>query len=77
MGCTADLKIKYASENQLRIEEGSVDIAYLKSLGNFDVVYAWGVLHHTGAMAGTRKYGDLVNPGGKYLFQFIMIGLAK
>lgn len=34
-----------------RIEQGSVlDHAYLAALGTFDVVYAWGVLHHTGAM---------------------------
>jgi SAM-dependent methyltransferase len=33
------------------IEQGSIlDKAYLKKLGTFDVVYSWGVLHHTGAM---------------------------
>ena len=33
------------------IEQGSVlDSAYLKKLGRFDVVYSWGVLHHTGSM---------------------------
>lgn len=33
------------------IEEGSVlDSDYLDSLGLFDVVYSWGVLHHTGSM---------------------------
>jgi 2-polyprenyl-3-methyl-5-hydroxy-6-metoxy-1,4-benzoquinol methylase len=66
--CTADLKIKYANEDSnWRIEEGSVlDIAYLKSLGKFDVVYAWGVLHHTGAMwQALENVANLVNPGGK------------
>jgi 2-polyprenyl-6-hydroxyphenyl methylase/3-demethylubiquinone-9 3-methyltransferase len=34
-----------------QIERGSVlDERYLRSLGEFDVVYSWGVLHHTGAM---------------------------
>ena len=36
---------------QWQVEDGSVlDEAYLESLGTFDVVYSWGVLHHTGAM---------------------------
>ena len=33
------------------VQQGSVlDVPYLKSLGAFDVVYSWGVLHHTGDM---------------------------
>jgi 2-polyprenyl-6-hydroxyphenyl methylase/3-demethylubiquinone-9 3-methyltransferase len=33
------------------VEHGSIlDQEYLDSLGHFDIVYSWGVLHHTGEM---------------------------
>jgi 2-polyprenyl-6-hydroxyphenyl methylase/3-demethylubiquinone-9 3-methyltransferase len=33
------------------VAEGSVlDEEYVAGLGGFDVVYSWGVLHHTGSM---------------------------
>lgn len=52
VACTRELKRRYrANDRAWEIEEGSVlDDAYLSSLGTFDVVYSWGVLHHTGAM---------------------------
>jgi 2-polyprenyl-6-hydroxyphenyl methylase/3-demethylubiquinone-9 3-methyltransferase len=41
----------FPEEREWSIEQGSVlDRSYLESLGHFDVVYAWGVLHHTGAL---------------------------
>src|SRR5205085_2190320 len=50
--CTRQLKAAYASDDaEWSIEEGSaLDCDFLASLGQFDVVYSWGVLHHTGAM---------------------------
>src|SRR5437588_9979425 len=33
------------------VEQGSIlDQAYVATLGTYDIVYSWGVLHHTGAM---------------------------
>jgi len=50
--CTAELRRRYFPDDpHWKVEQASVlDRAYMKSLGEFDVVYAWGVLHHTGAM---------------------------
>ncbi len=52
VACTRELKRRYFPEcDPWTIEEGSVlNSQYLASLGQFDVVYAWGVLHHTGQM---------------------------
>lgn len=52
VACTEELKRRYfPGDTQWRIEKGSaLDRGYLESLGKFNVVYSWGVLHHTGAM---------------------------
>ncbi len=49
---TRELRRRYFPEDaDWSIEEGSVlDEGYVRSLGMFDVVYSWGVLHHTGDM---------------------------
>jgi 2-polyprenyl-6-hydroxyphenyl methylase/3-demethylubiquinone-9 3-methyltransferase len=52
VACARELKHRYfPRDKQWTIEQGSVlDRPYLSSQGEFDVVYSWGVLHHTGAM---------------------------
>lgn len=49
-----------------KVEHGSVlDKDYIRSLGQFDVVYSWGVLHHTGALwDAVANCVGLVAPGG-------------
>jgi 2-polyprenyl-3-methyl-5-hydroxy-6-metoxy-1,4-benzoquinol methylase len=65
--CAQELKRVYLrGDADWTVEEGSVlDQAYLATLGQFDVVYSWGVLHHTGNMwQALANVGDLVTPGG-------------
>jgi len=52
VACTRELKRRYfPGDPSWTIERASVlDSAYLTKLGRFDIVYSWGVLHHTGAM---------------------------
>lgn len=41
----------YDNDDNWTVEQGSIlDNTYLSNLGNFDIVYSWGVLHHTGDM---------------------------
>lgn len=66
--CTIELKRRLRSGDALwMIEEGSVlDAEYLASLGKFDIVYAWGVLHHTGSMwQALENVSLVVAPGGR------------
>ncbi|MBU1599387.1 class I SAM-dependent methyltransferase [bacterium] len=68
VACVSELKERYFPKTiDLKIERGSVlDIEYLKSLGEFEIVYSWGVLHHTGDMwRALENVQSLVEKGGK------------
>ena len=68
VACAAELKQRYFPDDpNWRIEEGSVlDAEYVQALGKFEVVYSWGVLHHTGAMWQALEHAALpVADGGK------------
>jgi 2-polyprenyl-6-hydroxyphenyl methylase/3-demethylubiquinone-9 3-methyltransferase len=68
VACTSELKRRYfPDDKRWAIERGSVlDRAYLESLGTFDIVYSWGVLHHTGQMWNALENASIpVAPRGK------------
>ncbi len=49
--CAEHLKKTYASGANWTIQQGSVlDLDFLKRLEPADIIYSWGVLHHTGNM---------------------------
>lgn len=52
VACAEELRGRYfRGDPEWVISEGSVlDEGFVRSLGAFDVVYSWGVLHHTGAL---------------------------
>ena len=68
VACTVELRQRYfPNDSQWSIEQGSVlDAEFMVSLGQADVVYSWGVLHHTGEMRqAMENAGDRVCDGGK------------
>jgi 2-polyprenyl-6-hydroxyphenyl methylase/3-demethylubiquinone-9 3-methyltransferase len=70
VACAERLRNRYFPQDpQWLTEVGSVlDNTYLDGLGTFDIVYSWGVLHHTGAMwTAMANLAPLVADGG-YLF---------
>jgi 2-polyprenyl-6-hydroxyphenyl methylase/3-demethylubiquinone-9 3-methyltransferase len=67
VACTRELKHRYfPSGRGWTVDEASIlDTQWVESLGTFDVVYAWGVLHHTGSMwAAMDNTCRLVSSGG-------------
>ncbi len=65
--CGLELKERFfPGDERWRIIEGSVlDERFLQSIATFDIVYSWGVLHHTGDLwRALCNTGALVGPGG-------------
>jgi 2-polyprenyl-6-hydroxyphenyl methylase/3-demethylubiquinone-9 3-methyltransferase len=66
--CTAEMRRRYGPQGaDWSIEQGdATDDTYIAGLGTFDIVYSWGVLHHTGNMwkAMANAVGA-VAPGGR------------
>jgi 2-polyprenyl-6-hydroxyphenyl methylase/3-demethylubiquinone-9 3-methyltransferase len=67
VACTEELKCRYAPQApQWTIERASIlDAEHIASVGAYDVVYAWGVVHHTGALHAALVNATVpVAPGG-------------
>lgn len=68
VACTSELRHRYFDGDlEWTVSEGSVlDPEYVRSLGKFDIVYSWGVLHHTGKMWEALENASFpVADGGK------------
>lgn len=52
VACTRELRRRYfPGDDDWIVDQGSIlDPDFVRDLGTFDVVYSWGVLHHTGHM---------------------------
>ena len=70
VACTAHLKNRfYQNDTSWHIEQGDIlNGAYLQSMGQFDVVYSWGVLHHTGNMHKALHNVDMLVKRGGFLY---------
>ena len=68
VACSSELKRRYfPSDPMWIVERGSaLDGEYIRGLGAFDIVYSWGVLHHTGSMWEALENAAIpLSPGGR------------
>ncbi len=66
--CGKSLHERAGSPNNWKIFEGSIlDQNLIKNLGSYDIVYSWGVLHHTGHMwEAIKNAARIVKPNGYF-----------
>jgi len=70
VACTNELKRRYFNDDPSWIvEKGNIlDDDYVNSLEQYDVVYSWGVLHHTGEMWRALATAEISVKKGGHLF---------
>ena len=73
---TRTLKERTPENDNWTVLHGSIlDRPFVDSLGKFDVVYSWGVLHHTGAMwEAIENAAGMVAPGGIFWIALYQAG---
>ncbi len=73
VACTNELRSRYRpNDGDWLVQEGSIlDDSFVESLGTFDLVYSWGVLHHTGHL--WTALGNAVSLVGRNGTLFIAI----
>jgi SAM-dependent methyltransferase len=66
---TRSLVRQYDETGRCRVEERSVFDLDPLTFGTFDLVYSWGVLHHTGNLRlALLKAADMVDKSGRLVF---------
>lgn len=68
VACTQELRSRYFPEDtHWEVSSGSVlERGFIEALGSYDVVYSWGVLHHTGDMWTALDHAAIpVKPDGQ------------
>ena len=68
VACTKELRDKHDPDGkEWSVRQASIlDAGIVAELGTFDIVYSWGVLHHTGHMYRAIDHAaQMVRPGGQ------------
>src|SRR3954469_10416506 len=70
VACTRELRRRYFGDDaHWTVEQGSVlEDGFVASLGPWDIVYSWGVLHHTGDMWRALDLAQAATASGGTLF---------